>query len=404
MSAALFALLLASCTSDPSLQMTSPGFNMSGPDLQTAKDASDTTAGPDFGSSSDATLPQKVAVVPAKNPAAPKAAAEAKASDLPQDIETAAIPAAAPALNAKAGAGKAQPAAAGEAAAPDGPAKLADDAAAALAEAAGSPAAAPSEPKKRGFLSAFFAAAPASAATAAMGSQRGGSSGRVAAQAKPVVASADPAGPPPSVKAPQVIENLPAPQKPVVQLASADDAAAKPVRASLSGGGLDDLPGVRQTALFEIKRKSGIDDDSDVDLHEDEFGGPVQLASAAGMARLAPNGLLTQTSSVDVACLKPSLVRVLRTIEQHFGTKIMVTSGYRSPEHNRQARGAKNSLHMYCAAADIQLANVSKWELANYVRTMPGRGGVGTYCHTNSVHVDVGPERDWNWRCRRRET
>jgi uncharacterized protein YcbK (DUF882 family) len=33
---------------------------------------------------------------------------------------------------------------------------------------------------------------------------------------------------------------------------------------------------------------------------------------------------------------------------------------------------------------------------------MPGRGGVGTYCHTNSVHVDVGPERDWNWRCRRR--
>ena len=113
MSAALFALLLASCTSDPSLQMTSPGFNMSGPDLQTAKDASDTTAGPDFGSSSDATLPQKVAVVPAKNPAAPKAVAEAKASDSPQDIETAAIPTAAPALNAKPGAGKAQPAAAG---------------------------------------------------------------------------------------------------------------------------------------------------------------------------------------------------------------------------------------------------------------------------------------------------
>jgi len=27
---------------------------------------------------------------------------------------------------------------------------------------------------------------------------------------------------------------------------------------------------------------------------------------------------------------------------------------------------------------------------------------VGTYCHTESVHVDVGPERDWNWRCRRR--
>ena len=160
--------------------------------------------------------------------------------------------------------------------------------------------------------------------------------------------------------------------------------------------------GVRQTALFEIKRKSCIDDDSDVDLHEDEEPSPIRLASAAGLARLAPNGLLTQTDSVDVACLKPSLVRVLKTIEGHYGRKMMVTSGYRDPARNRRANGAKNSLHMYCAAADIQVPGVGKWELASYFRTMPGRGGVGTYCHTESVHVDVGPERDWNWRCRRR--
>ena len=59
----------------------------------------------------------------------------------------------------------------------------------------------------------------------------------------------------------------------VVQPSDADD-DAKPlaVRASLDGGDLNPLPGVRQTALFEIKRKSGIDDDSDVDLHEDEDG------------------------------------------------------------------------------------------------------------------------------------
>ena len=41
--------------------------------------------------------------------------------------------------------------------------------------------------------------------------------------------------------------------------------------------------------------------------------GAYQVASAAGMARLAPNGLLKQNESVDVACLKPSLVRVLKT-------------------------------------------------------------------------------------------
>jgi uncharacterized protein YcbK (DUF882 family) len=143
-----------------------------------------------------------------------------------------------------------------------------------------------------------------------------------------------------------------------------------------------------------------LDDDSDIDLHEDEGDGPVRMASAAGLARLSPNGLLTQTDSVDVSCLKPNLVRMLKTVEYHYGKKAVVTSGYRSPEHNRRVRGAKNSQHMYCAAADVQIPGVSKWELARFVRALPGRGGVGTYCHTQSVHIDVGPERDWNWRCR----
>ncbi|WP_245468357.1 MULTISPECIES: YcbK family protein [unclassified Mesorhizobium] len=203
-------------------------------------------------------------------------------------------------------------------------------------------------------------------------------------------------------------KTTPPPAKPIVTLASATP-GDKPVQLASLGDdsgnhitGADALPGVRQTALFEIKRKSGIDDESDVDLNEDEGGGSYQVASAAGMARLAPNGLLKQNESVDVACLKPSLVRVLKTIEGHFGRKMVVTSGYRDPSRNRRANGAKNSLHMYCAAADIQVPGVSKWELANYVRSMPGRGGVGTYCHTESIHVDVGPERDWNWRCRRR--
>lgn len=237
-------------------------------------------------------------------------------------------------------------------------------------------------PKKKGFLASMFGATPASATPAPLLNPRSGEQPTV--QAKP------------------------APAKPIITLASADS-TAKPIQLASTGDeaghitGSDALPGVRQTALFEIKRKSGLDDESDVDLNEDEgSGGSYQVASAAGMARLAPNGLLKQNESVDVACLKPSLVRVLKTIEGHYGRKMMVTSGYRDPARNRRANGAKNSLHMYCAAADIQVPGVSKWELANYIRTMPGRGGVGTYCHTESVHVDVGPERDWNWRCRRR--
>ncbi len=183
-------------------------------------------------------------------------------------------------------------------------------------------------------------------------------------------------------------------------LPAASSPSAQPVAARATAPGA--LPGVREGALFEVSRRNGTNDDSDIDLHEDDEE-PVQLASAAGLARLAPNGLMVQTERVDVACLKPSLVRVLKQIESKYGRKVVVTSGYRSPPNNRRARGARNSLHMFCAAADIQVEGVTKFELATYLRTMPGRGGVGTYCHTNSVHIDVGPERDWNWRCRRKK-
>jgi uncharacterized protein YcbK (DUF882 family) len=163
-----------------------------------------------------------------------------------------------------------------------------------------------------------------------------------------------------------------------------------------------ELPGVRKGALFEIKRRDSLQDDTDVDIGETDSG-PILLASAAGLARLAPNGLKVQRESVDVACLKPQLVKILKKIERHYSSSVVVTSGFRSPGYNRRVRGAKNSLHMFCAAADIQVVGVSKWELARYARSMAGRGGVGTYCHTDSIHIDVGPDRDWNWRCSRRK-
>ena len=161
------------------------------------------------------------------------------------------------------------------------------------------------------------------------------------------------------------------------------------------------LPGVRPNGGFEIKHRKSIYDDSDIDANEYDDYASVQLASAPGLARLAPNGLKVQRETVDVACLKPQLVTMLKTMERHFRRPVMITSGYRSPSYNRKVNGARKSLHMICAAADIQISGVSKHEIARFARNMPGRGGVGTYCHTTAVHVDVGPERDWNWSCKK---
>jgi uncharacterized protein YcbK (DUF882 family) len=191
------------------------------------------------------------------------------------------------------------------------------------------------------------------------------------------------------------------PQPAVAEMWTASAGDSKPaeplvIATASASGATAGLPGV------DRERTLGLDQTRKQESSEPEDA-PIQLASAAGLARLAPNGLHIQHDKVDIACLKPALVRVLKQVERHYGRNVVVTSGYRTPSRNKKARGAENSLHIYCSAADIQVEDVSKWELASYLRAMPGRGGVGTYCYTDSVHIDIGPQRDWNWRCRRRK-
>ncbi|MDQ0320231.1 uncharacterized protein YcbK (DUF882 family) [Pararhizobium capsulatum DSM 1112] len=138
-------------------------------------------------------------------------------------------------------------------------------------------------------------------------------------------------------------------------------------------------------------------DDNDPS-HDDESPA-IEMASLPGLARLAPNGLWLQTEKVETGCFKPELMGILKSVEKRYGQKVLVTSGHRDVAHNVAVGGAPRSRHITCEAADIQVPGITKWELASYLRTLPGRGGVGTYCHTQSVHVDVGRPRDWNWGC-----
>ncbi|OCP00978.1 MULTISPECIES: YcbK family protein [unclassified Ensifer] len=160
--------------------------------------------------------------------------------------------------------------------------------------------------------------------------------------------------------------------------------ASQPQTASLAYT----LPGVKLNSLYNFEHEEHIGDDD---------GAPVQVASLSGLARLAPSGLILQTKKVEAGCFKPELMQMLKNVETHYGKQVMVTSGLRPIKVNR----AKQSLHTRCEAADIQVEGVSKWDLAEFLRSIPGRGGVGTYCHTESVHIDIGTQRDWNWRCRR---
>lgn len=161
--------------------------------------------------------------------------------------------------------------------------------------------------------------------------------------------------------------------------------------------GGDALPGVDPSSLFEIGQRNSADEE----ILEDAISS-YRVASLSGLARLAPNGLKVARSDVETSCFPRELLGLIGAVERRFATKVLVTSGYRSPSHNARVNGAKRSQHMKCTAADIVVPNADRFKVAKFVRSLPGRGGVGTYCHTEAIHVDVGPKRDWNWRCRRR--
>ena len=115
----------------------------------------------------------------------------------------------------------------------------------------------------------------------------------------------------------------------------------------------------------------------------DRIGSIRQMAS-----RLAPPGVNVSTLSkmvgkrrqAKIGCIPTDLRMILNTVAWHYGKRVHIQSGYRSKYHNRRVGGAKRSLHVACKAVDIQVSGVNKYKLAKFLKTLPGRGGVGTYC------------------------
>jgi uncharacterized protein YcbK (DUF882 family) len=100
-------------------------------------------------------------------------------------------------------------------------------------------------------------------------------------------------------------------------------------------------------------------------------------------------------------CISLRLIEFLDYLEDHLrpGAWITITSGYRSPEYNKNIRqqgalAAKASLHQYGMAADVIIEGVPAKRLWMHVKGMKF-GGAGYY-HGETVHLDVGPARSWD--------
>lgn len=98
----------------------------------------------------------------------------------------------------------------------------------------------------------------------------------------------------------------------------------------------------------------------------------------------------------DPIFISPDLVSVLQKIRAHFGKPVTITSAYRTPAHNAKVGGVADSQHLYGAAADIKVKNVSPLRVAQYAeQILINKGGIGVY--ETFVHIDVRPTKSrWN--------
>ena len=90
------------------------------------------------------------------------------------------------------------------------------------------------------------------------------------------------------------------------------------------------------------------------------------------------------------------LMNLLEEIRAACGNRaITVNSGYRTPTYNEKVDGAKQSQHLYAAAADIKVSGMGASEVYKLCDRLVGsRGGVGKY--STFTHADVrGHKARW---------
>lgn len=100
-------------------------------------------------------------------------------------------------------------------------------------------------------------------------------------------------------------------------------------------------------------------------------------------------GVKVASNNVNTLCLSPALRVLIWDFEGHFGKKVVMNSGFRTPWHNYAVRGAKSSYHMKCMAADFFIPGVSKSQLVAYAKRNGVIGGLGCYPGRKFIHVDV---------------
>jgi hypothetical protein len=72
--------------------------------------------------------------------------------------------------------------------------------------------------------------------------------------------------------------------------------------------------------------------------------------------------------AAEIEAMRRLCARVLEPVRQHFGKPVRITSGYRCPALNKAVGSSWRSQHRKGEAADFEIAGVSNYEVARWVR------------------------------------
>ena len=84
----------------------------------------------------------------------------------------------------------------------------------------------------------------------------------------------------------------------------------------------------------------------------------------------------------------------LQSLRDMLGKPLIITSAYRSPEHNKRVGGAKRSKHLEGIAFDVRMDNHDPHTFEAAARAA-GFTGFGYYPKSGFMHIDTGPARSW---------
>lgn len=115
--------------------------------------------------------------------------------------------------------------------------------------------------------------------------------------------------------------------------------------------------------------------------------------------QLTPNFNLNEFRSrdgaefpADVRTNIEALANALQIIRNEFNEPISITSGYRSPAHNRAVGGAVNSTHIRGLGADFRVRNHTPQQVAAKIEELIAAGKIpqgGLKAYNNWVHYDI---------------